>query len=84
MSYLTFDFYPNRDLFENIQRNGPLPEAAARFYFDQLLTCIEYMHSKGFVHRDIKLENVILDNDFNLKLIDFGLAENSRSIKGKH
>ena len=36
------------------------------------------MHQKGFTHRDIKLENVILDNDYNLKLIDFGLAENLR------
>jgi len=42
------------------------------------MNCIEYMHSKGFTHRDIKLENVILDNDYNLKLIDFGLAENLR------
>jgi len=37
------------------------------------------MHNQGFVHWDIKLENVILDNDFNLKIIDFGLAENLRT-----
>jgi serine/threonine protein kinase len=35
------------------------------------------MHEKGFVHRDIKLENVILDSDYNIKLIDFGLSENT-------
>ena len=47
----------------------------ARFYFHQLASCIEFIHSCGFAHRDIKLDNVVLDDEYNLKLIDFGLAE---------
>ena len=47
----------------------------ARHYFSQLLEGINYIHSAGFAHRDLKLENLLLDDCFNLKIADFGFAE---------
>ena len=38
------------------------------------MSSVSYMHSNGIAHRDLKLENIMFDKDFNLKLIDFGFA----------
>ena len=40
-----------------------------------MLDVLEYMHSKGVVHRDLKLENILIDMNGYLKIIDFGLAK---------
>ena len=45
-----------------------------KFYASQLITGLVEMHKVGICHRDLKLENLVLDADFNLKIIDFGLA----------
>ena len=45
-----------------------------KWIFLQLVRAISYMHSKGYVHRDLKCSNILLDEDFSLKLADFGLA----------
>ena len=50
MSYLVFDYYEHLDLFENVERNGRFPEPAARFYFEQLLSAVEYLHDQGMAH----------------------------------
>jgi serine/threonine protein kinase len=67
----------NGDLFDTIQKTGNFSEKDARFYFHQLVNGIEYIHDKGYWHRDIKTENLLLDSEFNLKIADFGFSTNS-------
>lgn len=51
-----------------------LEEMEAKRILKQLLEVLEYLHDEGITHRDIKLENILLDNDNNIKLIDFGFS----------
>jgi len=49
-------------------------EQAGLFLFKQLVEGISYMHKKNVVHRDLKLENILFDEEMNLKIADFGFA----------
>lgn len=62
------------ELFFYISNSGYLPEPFARFYFRQMINGIEYMHHQGVAHRDLKPDNVLLDDNFQLKIADFGFA----------
>ena len=50
-------------MFDLIFEHGRLEESVARFYFSQLLDAVEHMHDNGYAHRDIKLENLVLDRN---------------------
>ncbi|XP_060808057.1 PAS domain-containing serine/threonine-protein kinase [Amyelois transitella] len=62
------------DLFEFIERRPRLDEPLLSYIFRQIGQAVEYLHSLNILHRDIKDENVIIDNRFHVKLIDFGSA----------
>jgi len=61
------------ELFSRVISAGVLTEDQARPYFRELCLAVKYMHSQGVVHRDLKLENVLLHED-QCKVCDFGLA----------
>lgn len=63
------------ELFDYINRNGPLSEEKARVWFLQLLSAVDYCQGNFLVHRDVKPENILIDTRTgNIKLIDFGFA----------
>ncbi|KAF9353876.1 hypothetical protein BGX26_008375 [Mortierella sp. AD094] len=62
------------DLFECIEHHSKFSESQARMIFKQIVECVDYLNSRGICHRDIKDENIVIDNDFKVKLIDFGSA----------
>ena len=72
--YLFMEYCSNGELFSSIVDNGPLPEKEAARLFHQILSALLYLRKMGISHRDIKLENLLLDKDWNIKLVDFGFS----------
>lgn len=78
--YIALSYAKFGELYKLIQETGPLSEPLVRTYFFQLLKSLEYLHASNIVHRDIKLENLLLDQDMRLILADFGCATRCRNI----
>ncbi|KAF6210881.1 hypothetical protein GE061_013992 [Apolygus lucorum] len=72
--YIFLEYAAHGELFDKIEPDVGMSQAEARKYMSQLLSGIDYLHSRGIAHRDIKPENLLLDLNDNLKISDFGLA----------
>ncbi|EFJ49603.1 hypothetical protein VOLCADRAFT_42482, partial [Volvox carteri f. nagariensis] len=72
--FLVMEHAPAGSLLDYVRARKRLPEADACVFFQQIVSSLEYCHSREVVHRDIKLENILLDTDQRMKLIDFGLS----------
>jgi len=69
------EFVGGGELFEEVRQNGPLSEDRTMFVIGQLLSALDFLHTRGIVHRDIKTENVCKTGySDEIKLVDFGLA----------
>ena len=62
------------DLCNYITNKGKLDESEASNFFFQIMNGLEYIHDQGICHRDIKLENILINSSNILKIIDFGLS----------
>lgn len=72
--YLIMEFVPGGLLFDFCSKFGGLGEDVGRFFVHQLLDAVDHMHSLKVAHRDLKLENILIDSNLNLKVADFGFA----------
>ena len=72
--YNIFELAENGPLSSYIRVTGPIEEELVRFMFLQLSDAVRHMHLKLLAHLDLKLENILLDKYFNIKLADLGVT----------
>eukprot|EP01097_Dermamoeba_algensis_P011869 TRINITY_DN9355_c0_g1_i1.p1 TRINITY_DN9355_c0_g1~~TRINITY_DN9355_c0_g1_i1.p1 ORF type:complete len:285 (+),score=53.52 TRINITY_DN9355_c0_g1_i1:105-959(+) len=72
--FLIMEYASGGEILDFIVAHGRLTEKQAKKFFRQLVSALEYCHSLKVVHRDLKCENLLLDENHNLKIIDFGLS----------
>ncbi|XP_033220170.1 serine/threonine-protein kinase SIK2-like isoform X4 [Belonocnema kinseyi] len=74
MIYMVCEYASRGEIFDYIARYGRMGEPRARSTFAQILSAVEYCHSTGVAHRDLKAENLLLDAQMNVKIADFGFS----------
>ncbi|KAJ2002909.1 Serine/threonine-protein kinase [Coemansia thaxteri] len=72
--YLIMEFLPGGDLMTMLIKYDIFPEDVTRFYMAECVLALEDVHRLGFIHRDIKPDNILIDKDGHIKLSDFGLS----------
>jgi serine/threonine protein kinase len=74
-TYIVMELVSGGDLFDYVFQQARLSECEARRIFQQIIAGVEHCHAKGVVHRDLKPENIFMDSAKNVKIGDFGFAE---------
>ena len=72
---IIMEYINGGNLFSFVKKRRKLSEKTAKFLFRQIIQGIKYIHSKNIVHRDIKLENILIDVNNNIKICDFGIGK---------
>ncbi|EAZ51381.1 hypothetical protein, partial [Cryptosporidium parvum Iowa II] len=80
--YQVMEYLPGGDLMSYLIKYDKFSEEDTRFYMAQLVHAVDLVHQLGFVHRDVKPDNIVLDSKGHLKLLDFGLCKFSPLIEG--
>lgn len=80
--WMVLEYCPGDELFSYLVKKGRLSDDETRKIFSQLCGAVAYTHGKNCAHRDLKLENILLDKKRNVKLVDFGFTREyeSRSL----
>ena len=81
--YLVMEYLPGGDLMNLLIKKDILTENEAKFYISELILAIESIHNLDCIHRDIKPDNILIDNNGHIKLSDFGLAKISDKLYEK-
>ena len=79
--FMLMEYLPGGDLMHHLMRKDTFTEYETKFYIGELFEAVHAVHSLGFIHRDIKPDNIVLTAEGHLKLIDFGLCKFSPLIR---
>jgi hypothetical protein len=80
--YLVTDYYNGGSLFYHLRKSRYFTEDRAKFYAAQLMSALDHLHQQHIIYRDLKLENVLMDNLGNIALTDFGLSKQNIDLTG--
>ena len=72
---ITMEYINGGNLFSFVKKRRKLSEKTAKYLFRQIILGIQHIHSHKIVHRDIKLENILIDLNNNIKICDFGIGK---------
>uniref|UniRef100_A0A8C6XEN0 non-specific serine/threonine protein kinase n=1 Tax=Naja naja TaxID=35670 RepID=A0A8C6XEN0_NAJNA len=73
--HLILDYVSGGELFTHLYQRDHFSEDEVRFYSGEIILALEHLHKLGIIYRDVKLENILLDNEGHVVLTDFGLSK---------
>ncbi|KAG0190973.1 cAMP-dependent protein kinase [Apophysomyces sp. BC1034] len=73
--YMLLEYVVGGELFTHLRRAGRFTNDMTRFYASEIVLAIEYLHSKDIIYRDLKPENLLVDQQGHIKITDFGFSK---------